>query len=523
LLDPSVACGLPQDDIGSWRIMTKLEKLNIPLFEVREVGYVKDVRRGIARIAGMPSCVYGQLVQFSHGTKGMVIGFNPSDVLVIILGDESSISVGDSISSLSELMVTPVGDNFLGRIVNSLGEPIDGKGEIIPDDFLPIFIEAPGVMEREPVERPLVTGTKIIDLAIPIGKGQRELIIGDRQTGKSSIALDAIINQKGRDVLCIYCWIGGPQAALKKNLHALQEKGALKYTIVVSSSADTSAAEQYLAPYTAAALGEYFMSGGKDVLVIFDDLTKHAWIYRQMSLLLERSPGREAYPGDIFYLHSQLLERAGQLKKERGGGSMTFLPIVETLQGDITGYIQTNIISITDGQIYINASLFREGFKPAIDMGLSVSRIGSKVQYPAIKDTSKGLRLEYAQYREMLRLTKLRTRLSKEAMEKMWRGEILKELLMQAHNQPVPVEEEIAIFYAFKRKVLEPLSADELKKFKEDFFSYLNQTYPGLVKRIADKRELTQDITADLDRAYIDFFRIVAEEMKKSMKPENAQ
>jgi len=286
---------------------TKLDKIKIPLVEVREVGFVKDVRRGIAKVAGMPSCVYGQLVQFSHGTKGMVIGFNPNDVLVIILGDENSISVGDSITSLSELMTTPVGEKFLGRIVNSLGEPIDNKGEIQPNDFFPIFIEAPGVMEREPVERPLITGTKIIDLAIPIGKGQRELIIGDRQTGKSSLGIDAIINQKDNGVLCIYCWIGGPQAALKKILHALQDRDALKYTIVVSTTADTSAAEQYLAPYTAAAFGEYFMHNGKDVLVIFDDLTKHAWIYRQMSLLLERSPGREAYPGDIFYLHRSSL------------------------------------------------------------------------------------------------------------------------------------------------------------------------------------------------------------------------
>lgn len=501
---------------------TKLDKIKIPLMEVREVGFVKDVRRGIARIAGMPSCVYGQLVQFSHGTKGMVIGFNPKDVLIIILGDENSISVGDSVSSLAELITTPVGENFLGRIVNSLGEPIDGKGDIQPNDFFPIFIEAPGVMEREPVERPLMTGTKIIDLAIPIGKGQRELIIGDRQTGKSSLCVDAIINQKGRDVLCIYCWIGGPQAALKKILHTLQDNGALKYTIVVSSAADTSAAEQYLAPYTAAALGEYFMHNGKDVLVIFDDLTKHAWIYRQMSLLLERSPGREAYPGDIFYLHSQLLERAGQLKKDNGGGSMTFLPIVETLQGDITGYIQTNIISITDGQIYINASLFREGFKPAIDMGLSVSRIGSRVQYQGIKDVSKGLRLEYAQYREMLRLTKLRTRLSKEAMEKMWHGEILQELLTQPHNLPVSVEEEMALFYAFKRKVLEQLELAELKKFKESFFSYLTQEAPSLIKAMSEKKELTSEIAAGLDKAFIDFFKIVAEEMKKAGRPANA-
>ena len=493
--------------------MEKLDKLKIPALDVREVGFVKDVKRGLARIGGLPSCVFGQLLQFSNGIKGLVMGFNLVDVMVIILGEDSQISVGDQVVSVAELITIPVGENFMGRIVNALGDPIDGRGDIQPADYRNAFQEAPGVIEREPVERPMVTGIKIIDLAIPIGRGQRELIIGDRQTGKSSIGMDTIINQRAGDVACVYCWIGGPQSALKKIINILQQKGAMKHTIIVCASADASAAEQYLAPYTAATLGEYFMYNGRDALVVFDDLTKHAWIYRQMSLLMERSPGREAYPGDIFYLHSRLLERAAQLRKDKGGGSMTFLPIAETLQGDITGYIQTNLISITDGQIYINSALFREGFKPAIDMGLSVSRIGSRVQCPGIKELGKGLRLEYAQYREMLRLTKLRTRLSDEAMARMKRGEALHELLMQPNYEPLSTEQEIALFYAFKRGILEVVNPPALKRFITEFFGYLTEENSGLTERIRQARDLTTDIKAELDREYGQFFkRLKAEE-----------
>ena len=486
---------------------TKLESLHIPTFEINEVGVVRDIRRGIALISGLPSCVYGQLVRFGDGTRGIVMGFNQKEVMVIILGSEVSISVGDSVVSLSGLLTVPVGEGFIGRIVNALAEPLDNKGEIIPADSYPVFRQAPGVMEREPVIEPLLTGIKSIDLVIPIGRGQRELIIGDRQTGKSTIGVDTIINQSGGDVICIYCWIGGPQSSLKKILHTFYEKNCFKHTIVVTASADTSAAEQYIAPYTAAALGEYFMYNGKHVLVVFDDLTKHAWVYRQMSLLLERPPGREAYPGDIFYLHSQLLERAGKLKSSRGSGSMTFFPIAETLQGDITGYIQTNIISITDGQIYISSSLFHEGVKPAIDFGLSVSRIGSRVQYPAIKELGNGLRLEYAQYREMLRMTKLRTRLSNEALDKIKRGGVLSGILVQPANQPVCVEEEIVLFYAFKRKVLETLEPVQLERFINEFFIYLKEHDPQLVKELAQDKSLTAEITTGLDKALVDFFK----------------
>lgn len=493
---------------------SSVNKPKIPLLDIREVGFVKDLRHGIAKVGGLPSCVFGQMVEFSGKDKGIVMGFNPHEVNVIILGDEGNISVGDSVTSLSELLVVPVGYGFLGRIVNSLGLPLDNKGEVISNDFFPVFREAPGVMEREPVEEPMLTGIKIVDLTIPVGRGQRELIIGDRQTGKSSIGIDAIINQKGKDVICIYCWIGGPQATLKKLLAQLAAKDSLGYTIVVSASADTPAAEQYLAPYTASALGEYFMYNGGHVLVIFDDLTKHAWAYRQMSLLLERSPGREAYPGDIFFLHSQLLERGGKLKKERGSGSMTFLPIAETLQGDITGYIQTNLISITDGQLYINSTLFREGFKPAIDLGLSVSRIGSKVQCKAIRELSKGLRLEYSQYREMLRLTKLRTHLSAEAMKKMRRGEILHDIFMQSNNQPLSQEEEIILFYAYKSGALENIPASYLKRFMDGIFAYFKESRPSALEVLKVKQELTEEIKADMDSC----FKAYVEEIEKSEK-----
>ncbi|MCK5580511.1 MAG: F0F1 ATP synthase subunit alpha [Candidatus Omnitrophica bacterium] len=479
----------------------------IPTLDIKEVGLVKEVKQGIVKIDGLPSCAYGELLQFPNRVKGIVIGFNQREVNAIVLGKTNTISVGDEVSSLSELVNVPVGEGFLGRVVNSMAEPIDGKGPIPSATFAPAFREAPGIMDRNPIDKSLLTGIKIIDLMIPIGKGQRELIIGDRQSGKSVLCLDAIINQKDKDVVCIYCWIGGPSSDLKKHVHVLRKNQALPYTIVVSAGADASVAEQYLAPYTAAALGEHLMGQGKDVLVVFDDLTKHAWIYREMSLLLERSPGREAYPGDIFYLHSQLMERAGYMSGAKGGGSMTFLPIAETLQGDITGYIQTNLISMTDGQIYISTNLFKEGFKPAIDLGLSVSRIGSKVQCPAIREVSMGLRLEYAQYREMLRFTKLRTRLAPETLEQMRRGETLQALMMQANNTPVPLSKEILLFYAFQRKILEVIPREMLQKFMDEFYPYLRQNFPEVVQHLEDKKELTPEIKKEVGGTFVSFFR----------------
>ncbi len=490
----------------------------MPVLDVREVGTVKDVRRGIVRISGLPTCVYGQALRFTSaagkesatgGSAGLLMSFDRDEVKAIVIGDENSVSVGDEVVSLERRMTVPVGEAFIGRVVNSQGEPLDNKGPVLAAGRLPVFGDAPGVMEREPITEPLMTGIKIIDMAIPLGKGQRELIIGDRQIGKSTIAIDTVINQKNAGVVCIYCWIGGAQSALKRIISILHDKKAMDHTIIVSASAETSAAEQYLAPYAATAMGEYFMKQGKDVCVVFDDLTKHAWIYRQMSLLLERAPGREAYQGDIFYLHSQLLERAGRLKKELGGGTMTFLPVVETLQGDITGYIQTNLISITDGQIYISASLFREGFKPSIDLGLSVSRIGGRVQHPAIRQLGAGLRLEYSQYREMLRMSKLRTRLSDEAEEKLRRGEVLYELFQQTNASPLTCEQEIVLFYAYQRKVLEVVGVPMVRRFMGEFFMYAELRAPALLADIRMKKELTPEICHGLDRVLGQFFKEV--------------
>jgi len=369
------------------------------------------------------------------------------------------------------------------------------------------FSEVPMVMDREPITQPLLTGIKALDLLVPIGKGQRELIVGDRHIGKTSITLDIILNQKDKDVICVYCWIGGSYSAFEAFLKELASRGALKYMIAVCAPAASPAAEQYLAPYTAASLGEYFMNKGQDVLVVFDDLTKHAWIYRQMSLLLERAPGREAYPGDIFFLHSQLMERAGKLKKDLGGGSMTFFPIVETLEGDITGYIQSNLVSMTDGQIYLNSDLFHEGIKPAIDLSLSVSRIGRKVQCKAIKEVSSFLRLEYTQYRELLRLTRLRTRLSEDAQVRLRRGEVLQELLLQNNFAPVSLVEEIILFYAFLRKILETLPLPVLKRFKQEIMDFVSQQEPELIQDIENKQELTPQIKKRLDAVFLKYFR----------------
>lgn len=488
--------------------------MTIAPLEIKEIGKVEEVKQGIIKISGLPNCLYGEVIEFESVSPsgmerlcGMVIEFNPTWVFGIVFGDECSIKVGDRVSSQGRPLYIPVGDDFIGRVVDSLAQPIDNKGEITPADFYPVFRQATGVMEREPISKPLLTGIKIIDLIIPLGKGQRELIVGDRQTGKTSIALDTIINQKDKNVICIYCWIGGNHANFTKIMQLLQAKGAMEYTLAVCASSNSSTAQQYLCPYVAATLGEYFMQQGKDVLVIFDDLTKHAWIYREMSLLLERAPGREAYPGDIFFLHSQLMERAGFLKPEFGAGTMTFLPLAETLQGDITGYITSNLVAMTDGQIYLNSALFQEGFKPAIDLELSVSRIGSKVQCPAIRSLSRGLRYEYVQYRSLLRLTRLRTKLSPEATRQLQRGRALYELFIQDTGAVLSLVEEIVLFYAFEQKILEAISLGEVRRFKNEFFSYLLKHNPKLVEEIEQLGDLTDQIKLQLDKTITDYFR----------------
>jgi len=481
--------------------------MQIQTLDIKEAGKVEEVRQGIIKISGLPNCAYGEVIELANGYKGMIIEFNPAAAYGIVFGDEQGVRVGDPVYSKGELLNVPVGENFLGRVVDALGRPLDGREEIEPAGFNPAFREAAGVMEREPINQALHTGIKIIDLLIPLGKGQRELVVGDRQIGKTSIGLDTIINQKDKNVICIYCWIGGNNAAFNKIIQQLKQKGLMDYVLAVSASAGSSTAEQYLCPYTAASLGEYFMYKGKDVLVVFDDLTKHGWVYRQMSLLLERAPGREAYPGDIFFLHSQLMERAGRLKTKFGGGSMTFLPLAETLQGDITGYICSNIVSMTDGQIYLNTNLFQEGFKPGIDLELSVSRIGSKVQCPAIRELSEGLRYEYVHFRSLLRLTRLRTKLSPEATAQLQRGRTLYEILTQENNAPVSQAEEITLFYAFKKRILEALDINQVKAFKNNFFKHLEKYNQSLIDDLNKYGELTEEIKLQLDKVIKEFFR----------------
>lgn len=477
-------------------------------FEVKEVGIVQSVRKFIVIAKGLPSCMNGQIVEFANGVLGLVMGFTEEKVQILVLGDVSSIRAGDDVYNKGKSLNLPVSEGFIGRVVNGLCQPQDSLGPIEPKEFYPVFRVAPGVMTRVPVKETLESGTLIIDAIIPLAKGQRQLLIGDRLTGKTTVAIDAILNQKGKNVICIYCCIGKPYSSLLKILDILKEKDALSYTIVVSGVASLSTGEQYLAPYTACMLGEYFMYHGKDVLVTFDDLTKHAWVYRQISLLLERAPGREAYPGDIFYIHSQLMERAGYLSPELGGGSMTFLPIVEILQGDLTGYIPTNLVSMTDGQLYFSTPLFNKGFKPAIDFGLSVSRIGNKAQWLAMKGLSKSLRLDYLQYKELLQMTQLRTTgLSKEAEIRLKRGEAINQLIVQDKNKPVSLEEQVIYLYALSRGILDNLSVNQTRQFKQEIPSFVNKRYSEFSSQIRNTRELNDDLKAKLEESLKEYLK----------------
>jgi len=479
-------------------------------FQVHEAGSILSVRECIVRVRGMPSVINGQIVDFETGGRGMVMGFNENEVQVLVLNAKNALHIGDKVISTGEFLKLPVGEAFLGRIVNSLCEPVDNLGPIGADDIFSVFTEAPGVMDRAPVKETLETGTLLLDAVIPIAKGQRQLLIGDRLTGKTTVAVDAIINQKEQDVVCIYCCIGKPNSSLQKILNLFNEQGVFPYTIVVSSVASVSMGEQYLAPYTATMLGEYFMKKGRDVLVVFDDLTKHAWVYRQISLLLERAPGREAYPGDIFYVHSQMMERAGYFKPELGGGSMTFLPIVEILQGDVTGFIPSNLISMTDGQIYFSTALFNKGTRPAIDFGLSVSRIGNKAQWPAMKALSGQLRLEYIQYQELLQMTQLRTTgLSKEAEDRMKRGQAITQLLIQDKNKPFPMEAEIMYLFALSMGLLDTLSAADIRKFKDTFVEVVKKEFPELFKEIRTSQILNDSSIEMLYEALNHYFAAV--------------
>ncbi len=461
-------------------------------FAVREVGHVSSVKQFIVLAVGLGSCINGQTVEFQRGMKGFVMGFIGDKAQILVLGSPKGIRTGDEVYNRGESFLLPVGAGFLGRVVNPLCEPQDGLGPIAAEDKRFVFQEAPAVLDREQLGQTLETGTLALDAGIPIARGQRQLIIGDRGTGKTTVAVDAILSQKGKGVLCIYTCIGKPYSSLVKLLSMFHEKGAMEYTVVVSAAASTSPGEQYIAPYVASMLGEHFMHQGKDVLVVFDDLTKHAWTYRQISLLLERPPGREAYPGDIFYVHSQLLERAARMTKELKGGSMTFLPIIEILQGDVTGYVPTNLISITDGQVYFSTSLYNKGVKPPIDFGLSVSRIGNKGQWPAMKDVSKMLRLEYLQYQELLQMTQLRSGgISKDSEQRLKRGEALSQLLNQYKNRPISVPTQIFCLMALSAGHLDGLPADEIKKYRDEIRDFVHQEDPVALGELESTKRLS--------------------------------
>ena len=461
--------------------------------EVADVGTVIQVADGIARIHGLLNAMQGELLEFPGEVYGMVLNLEEDNVGAVLLGDARSINEGDTVKTTGRVVEVPVGDAMLGRVVNALGQPIDGKGPIETDKFRQIERVASGVISRKSVDTPLQTGIKAIDAMIPIGRGQRELIIGDKQTVKTAIAIDTIINQKGKDVKCIYVAIGQKASTVASIVKTLEEFGAMSYTTIVASTASELAPLQYIAPYSGCAIGEEWMEGGQDVLVVYDDLSKHAAAYRTLSLLLKRPPGREAYPGDVFYLHSRLLERAAKLNDSLGGGSLTALPIIETQAGDVSAYIPTNVISITDGQIYLETDMFNAGFRPAINAGLSVSRVGGAAQIKAIKKIAAPIRVELAQFRELAAFSQFGSELDADTKEKLAQGERIREILKQPQYQPMPVENQVVIIYAATKKYLIDIPVDDILRFESELFDYIDTKYPEILESIRKTKELTQE------------------------------
>ncbi len=468
--------------------------------EVSDFGTVIEVGDGISRVYGLENCMAGELLEFPGNTFGMALNLEPDNVGAVILGADKHIKEGDIVKPTGTVVEVPVGDNMLGRVVNALGQPIDGKGPIITNKTRPIECKAPGVLQRKKVSEPLQTGIKAIDSMIPIGRGQRELIIGDRQTGKTAIAIDTILNQKGQDVICIYVAIGQKNSTVAQLVQTLENKGAMEYTIVVSASASESAPLQYISPYAGVAIGEAFMYDGKDVLIIYDDLSKHAVAYRAMSLLLRRPPGREAYPGDVFYLHSRLLERAAKLSDELGGGSITALPIIETQAGDVSAYIPTNVISITDGQIYLEGELFFSGQRPAVNAGISVSRVGGDAQIKAMKNVAKSVKLELAQYRELANFSQFGSDVDQNTKDRLDHGKLLLEILKQPQYQPIPVENQVMIIYAAINHHLKELKIEDVKEFEKGLYEFMEIQHPAVGKSIRDTGTLSDEAEEELKK-----------------------
>jgi len=473
--------------------------------ETSDVGTVIQVADGIARIHGLENAMQGELLEFPGDVFGMVLNLEEDNVGAVLLGDTKNINEGDIVKTTGRVVEVPVGDAMLGRVVNALGQPIDGKGPIETTKTRQIERVASGVIARKSVDTPLQTGIKAIDAMVPIGRGQRELIIGDRQTGKTAIAIDTIINQKGQGVNCIYVAIGQKASTVANIVKTLTEYGAMEYTTIVASTASELAPLQYIAPYSGCAIGEEWMESGKDVLIVYDDLSKHATAYRTLSLLLRRPPGREAYPGDVFYLHSRLLERAAKLSDEFGGGSLTALPIIETQAGDVSAYIPTNVISITDGQIYLETEMFNSGFRPAVNAGLSVSRVGGAAQINAMKKLASPIRVELAQYRELAAFSQFGSELDDDTKEKLAQGERIKEMLKQPQYKPMPVEKQVVIIYAATKKYLIDIPVDRILEFESGLFEHISTKYPEIFEKIKTEKKLTDEIEESLVTAIKEF------------------
>jgi F-type H+-transporting ATPase subunit alpha len=470
-----------------------------------KVGKVIEVGDGVARISGLSDLMASEMVEFPNGEIGVALNLEEDRVGAMVLGNYLGIKEGDEVKATGKILSIPVGDGVIGRVVNPLGQPVDGKGDIKSDKFYPVEKIAPGVITRKSVHQPVQTGIKAIDALIPIGRGQRELIIGDRQTGKTAIAIDTIINQKGQNMKCIYVAVGQKESKIARIVGELEKSGAMEYTTVVVAGASDSAALSFIAPYSGCALGEYFMDKGEDMLIVFDDLSRHAWAYRQISLILKRPPGREAYPGDVFYLHSRLLERSAKLNEDFGGGSMTALPIIETQAGDVSAYIPTNVISITDGQIFLESDLFYKGVRPALNVGISVSRVGSSAQIKAMKKVAGKLKLDLAQFRELEAFAQFGSDLDEKTRNQIERGRRTVEILKQGQYEPMGVEHQVAILYALANSFLDDVKIEEIRSWEADFHKYLDSQAKETIKLIAEKKELSDDVIAALEKAIKEF------------------
>ena len=489
--------------------ITKILRAQIANYDqsvaVEEVGTVISVGDGIARVHGLEKVMAGEMLEFPHDVFGIALNLEEDQVGVVLLGEYTAIEEGDTVKRTRSIMSAPVGDALVGRVVNPLGVPLDGKGPIVTDQRIPVERIAPGVVDRQPVREPLQTGIKAIDSMIPIGRGQRELIIGDRQTGKTAIILDTIINQKGGDMICIYCAIGQKRSTIAQVVKILTDAGAMEYTIVVAASASEPAPMQYISPYAACAMGEFFRDDGRHSVCFYDDLSKHAQAYREISLLLRRPPGREAFPGDVFYLHSRLLERAAKLNDKKGGGSLTALPVIETQAGDVSAYIPTNVISITDGQIYLEADLFNSGIRPAINVGLSVSRVGGNAQIKAMRQVAGTLRLDLAQYRELAAFAQFGSELDKATQAQLARGQRLTQLLKQDQFVPLPVEKQVLVIFAGTNGFLDTIEVSEVERFQRDLLAFADTHAGALLNKIATKKAIDDEIREDLKKTLSEF------------------